>query len=389
MINVAHSHPVWLPQTQTWMHSLVQSLPDDRVRSHIYCLEAKNLDQFKVPRIHELTKASPMTHFWNRIVRKIGLKPLGVNLLGQFVEKHDINIVHSHFGQVGAHDSESLTSSGVKHATKHVVTFYGFDVSRLPLVQPSIMQDYAKMFATVDMVLCEGPFMANEVVTKLGCAKEKVFVQRLGVDLNRFEFRPRSWKPDQVLKILVAGSFREKKGIPFAIRAIGEFAKQTEVQVTIVGDATQSEASQKEKSKIVSAIDEGGLRDRVTMLGFQPHSRLTELAYEHHIFVSPSVHAADGDSEGGAPVTLIEMAAMGMPIVSSFHCDIPEVIVDGETGWLAKQRDVASLVERLETAVASHHSWGEILKAGRSRMESLFDLATQGEKLTELYEGIV
>jgi len=75
------------------------------------------------------------------------------------------------------------------------------------------------------------------------------------------------------------------------------------------------------------------------MLGFQPHAILFEEAYKNHIFLSPSVTALDGDTEGGAPVTIIEMAATGMPIISTKHCDIPEVIKDGVTGFLANERD--------------------------------------------------
>ncbi len=70
-------------------------------------------------------------------------------------------------------------------------------------------------------------------------------------------------------------------------------------------------------------------------MGYQPHSTLFAEAYRHHIFLSPSVTASTGDTEGGAPVSLIEMAATGMLIVSTTHCDIPEVIKHGVTGLLA------------------------------------------------------
>ncbi len=51
----------------------------------------------------------------------------------------------------------------------------------------------------------------------------------------------------------------------------------------------------------------------------------------HHLFLSPSVTAPDGDSEGGAPVSIIEAAATGMPVVSTTHCDIPQAVDDGVT----------------------------------------------------------
>ena len=82
----------------------------------------------------------------------------------------------------------------------------------------------------------------------------------------------------------------------------------------------------------MAVIEKHKLQSKIRMLGFQPYSVLLEEAYTHHIFLSPSVTASDGDTEGGAPVTLIEMLATGMPIVSTTHCDIPEIICKGPEG---------------------------------------------------------
>lgn len=68
------------------------------------------------------------------------------------------------------------------------------------------------------------------------------------------------------------------------------------------------------------------LEDKVRFMGYQPYEVMLGECYKHHIFISPSVASEDGDVEGGAPVTIIEMAASGMPIVSTNHCDIPYVL---------------------------------------------------------------
>lgn len=115
---------------------------------------------------------------------------------------------------------------------------------------------------------------------------------------------------------------------------------------------------------------------------------LFEEAYKHHIFISPSVTAKNGDTEGGAPVTVIEMAASGMPIVSTTHCDIPEVIEDGVTGLLAPERDVDKLVSRIQWFLKNNNSWEAMLRAGRQKSEREFDVRAQAERLGEIYEGI-
>ena len=110
-----------------------------------------------------------------------------------------------------------------------------------------------------------------------------------------------------------------------------------------------------------------------------------EEARRHHVFLSPSVTAADGDTEGGAPVSLIEMSASGMMVVSTTHCDIPGVILHGKTGWLAPERDIDALVEHLQWIVAHPGEWMEMQRAGRTYMEAEFDARRQGERLGAIY----
>ena len=80
------------------------------------------------------------------------------------------------------------------------------------------------------------------------------------------------------------------------------------------------------------------------------------------------MRGSDGETEGGAPVTLIEMSAYGMPVVSTLHCDIPEVILDNRSGFLVPERDADALAERLEFLIAHPQKWEGIGKAGRGRL---------------------
>ena len=63
--------------------------------------------------------------------------------------------------------------------------------------------------------------------------------------------------------------------------------------------------------------------------------------------IDPSVTAADGDSEGGAPTTPLEAQAIGTPIVTTRHADIPHVVPPGPGVWLCDEHDVAALADAL------------------------------------------
>lgn len=380
MLSVIHSYPEWLPQTQTWMYNQIRYLSDDIV-SHIVCETTRNLEQFRLPNIHALSEAPRVRFVWDKALRKLKLRRhLGFQV--QIAREVQARILHSHFGNIGWADLPVARLAGLKH----VVTFYGMDVQYLPQQEPVWLKRYQELFRSVDRILCEGPHMAS-CIARLGCDPAKITVQHLGVQLDEIPFQPRRWSPGEPLRILMAASFIEKKGIPYALEALGKLQGDVPLEMTLIGDARSEERSQKEKRLILETMSRLGLK--VQMLGYQPHSRLFEESYRHHVFLSPSVTSADGDTEGGAPVSLIEMAATGMLIVSSRHADIPSVIVDGETGLLADERDSEGLYQHLKWLVTHPERWDGMLLAGRAHVEREYDAAVQGERLAALYRGLV
>ena len=230
--------------------------------------------------------------------------------------------------------------------------------------------------------------MAQSLI-KMGCPENKVSIQRLGVEVNQLAYKPRTYYPDDSLRILIASSFREKKGIPYALEAIGILKeKHPKLNVTIIGDSNGTKAGEQEKKKIFDIINKYKLQPYIRLLGYQPHSVLLREAYDHHIFLTPSVTASDGDTEGGAPVTIIEMLATGMPVVSTTHCDIPQIITHGETGLLAEERDVEGLVENLQWLLNNYEKWARMTGKGRQHIETNFDASIQASRLVDLYRRV-
>lgn len=381
-ITVVHCLPSWLPLTQTWLYNQVKYLPDG-VENHVVCERTENLDQFPIQNIHSLNEKPRWLYYWERGFRK-PRRWLYSWFLVKTIRQTNANIVHSHYGFTGWASIGAIR----KTRAKHIVTYYGLDVNRLPKVDPRWNKRYLKLFENVDKILCEGPHMAQCTV-KLGCVEEKVKVHHLGVSVDDIPFRPRIWKSGEPLKILIAGSFREKKGIPYALEALGRFQHQKSIQITIIGDATPGFLiTQEEKQKIFEVLEKHKLKGKTRMLGYQPHSVLFEEAYKHHVFLSPSITASDGDTEGGAPVSIIEMLASGMPVVSTTHCDIPNVIINGETGLLTKERDVDGIVTCLCWLVEHPEMWYKMVKTGRRHIEKEFNALIQGVRLYEIYNKL-
>lgn len=136
-------------------------------------------------------------------------------------------------------------------------------------------------------------------------------------------------------------------------------------------------------------IEKNNLQSRVQMLGFQPYSVLIEHAYKNHIFLSPSVSAEDGDTEGGAPVTITEMIATGIPVISTMHCDIPEVINYGRERMLSPERAPDSLFSCIQWWLQHTDSWTNLLRHARKHIENEYDVYAQAISLGRIYRELI
>jgi colanic acid/amylovoran biosynthesis glycosyltransferase len=377
-IRVVHNFPIWLPQTQTWMYNQVKYLPDS-VEVHVVCEDTQNLDQFSLPNIHCLKDVSNIRFYWEKALRKFKLR-LRTNFLATVAAQTGSSIIHTHFGDNGWTYLKSVQKTG----NKHIVTFYGYDVNMLPSQDKRWLDRYQELFVQADAFLFEGPHMAKQLV-QIGCPEEKAIVHHLGVEVDAIQYRPRYWKIGEPLRVLIAAAFREKKGIPYALEALAKLQQSVPMVITIIGDANTEQRNQKEKRRILEILEKSGLKSKTRLLGYQPSTVLFDEAYKHHVFLSPSVTASDGDTEGGAPVSIIEM----MATVSTSHCDIPEVLHYGREDWLVGERDVDGLADRIMWLVDNSKEWEKMLAIGRAHVENEYDARLQGTRLAQIYQDIL
>ncbi len=381
MLTIVHGMPVWLPRTQPWVYWQILGLPAERIRAEVVCERRENGSEFPYDHVQCAEQRALLTDLLDRAIRRLGVRS-HLRHLPTSIRGMGANALHSHFGDVGWRYMEAARCAGVPH----VVTFYGYDVN-LPKVDPVWSDRFHRLFETVSLVLCEGVHM-GQCLVKLGCPPAKVAIQHLGVPLDKIPYRPRTRSRDEPMRVLIAATFTEKKGIPFALEALARIASDVRIQITIIGDARPLEEGRREKGRILRLLDETGLERSTRMLGYQPYGVLLREAYEHHVFLSPSVTASDGNTEGGAPVSLIDMAASGLPIVSSRHCDIPEIVLDGKTGLLADERDVDELASHLLALAKEPQRAHDLAMAARRHVEREYDARIQGARLASHYERI-
>ena len=84
----------------------------------------------------------------------------------------------------------------------------------------------------------------------------------------------------------------------------------------------------------------------------------------------------------------MEAMALGLPIVSTRHSGIPELVKDGFSGFLVAERDVDALADRLSHLVEHPEIWPEVGGAGRAFVEANYNIDKLNDRLIEIYQSL-
>src|ERR1700722_12708493 len=129
------------------------------------------------------------------------------------------------------------------------------------------------------------------------------------------------------------------------------------------------------------------LNGRCQFRGIQPAAIIREALRSARVFCVPSVRAANGDSEG-LGIVFAEAQAMGVPVVSTAHGGIPEVVEDRLTGLLVPERDYEALADALSLLLDDEDLWQRLHRGAQQRVEQYFDLKTQTALLEKTYNEV-
>ncbi len=286
------------------------------------------------------------------------------------------DLVHCHFGPVGLR---------YRFAAEHwrvplVVSFYGHDFSGYPrLAGPRC---YDPLFRAADGVIALSPYSARRLEA-LGCPPERLHMLALGVDTRSFAFVDRTDRPAEgPLHVLSVARLTEKKGIEHGIRAVAQLTEAgRDVQYDVIGDGPLRE-------HLGSLVRQLNMESRVRFHGAQAEPYVRTAMARADAFLLPSITAADGDEEG-TPTVLEEAASSGLPVVSTFHSGIPDIVTHGETGLLVPEGDVGALatqIRRLADDPALRYRLGS---AARRRAEREFDIDVLSGALERLYAEVL
>jgi colanic acid/amylovoran biosynthesis glycosyltransferase len=242
------------------------------------------------------------------------------------------------------------------------------------------------------MFIVEGEHICDTVAAR-GCPREKIRVIKLGIDIARIDANTSKngiltntskmdvySNNDNKIRLLFTGLNREKKGAIYAARAFAKASLSTNanLELHLLGDGIY-------RKPVEKILNDAGVMKNTIFHGMKPVAEYLNLLKHIDIALAPSVHAADGDTEGGAPVVVIEALCAGIPIVGSTHCDIPNIVSHGSTGLLSAERDIDALAKDIITLAENPALRFEMGNRGAKYARAEHDITKQVEKITGVY----
>jgi colanic acid/amylovoran biosynthesis glycosyltransferase len=297
-------------------------------------------------------------------------------LVSPFVNS-DFDIIHCFFGPTGIFGVKLKEICCLK--SKIVTSFHGYDISRY--LNSRGFHSYNHLFEKGDIFLPVCSFFKKRLI-ELGCKKNKIIVHRTGIDLQKFKFSKKTSIEGKVISIISIGRLVEKKGFLNGIMAINKVLKKyPDIQYAIYGEGRL-------KIEILKLIEELNLSNKIKIMGYKNSDEIIKAIRGSDILIAPSMIARDGDCEG-IPNALKEAMAVGVPVISTYHGGINELITDKYSGFLVPERDIDSLAEKICFVIQNYEKINEIIMNARKMVDKYYDIKKLNLKQQGIYLNLI
>lgn len=305
----------------------------------------------------------PVLSFPTRIVHKIlrmvwhaGIQREATAAYVKAFKGHGAEAVVAEYGPTGTRVVDACRRLGIPL----IVHFHGFDASVRSLLE-QYAGAYRTMFGSAAAIVAVSQAMRARLIA-LGAPAEKVHYNPCGVDCRAFSGASPADAPPVFVSV---GRFVDKKAPHLTLAAFAElFGFEPGARLRMIGDGPLLAECRDLAGRL-------GIGDAVSFLGVQAPDIVQKEMRGARAFVQHSVEAANGDCEG-TPVGILEAGASGLPVVSTRHGGIPDVVIEKETGFLVDEGDVSGMAAHMLALVRSPELAGRMGRAARARIEHHF-----------------
>jgi glycosyltransferase involved in cell wall biosynthesis len=259
-------------------------------------------------------------------------------------------------------------------------------MARVPLIIRSrhIDVDYGvRFFAQLGFawiphhVLTTSDQITKKLAEEAGLEKDRITCVPTGIDLDQFspgtggKMRAELGIDLETPLVGMISVLRSWKGHDHFLQAAARLKKRRPAVKFVIAGEGPSRSAIEEKIRAL------GLQGEVLMLGHRED--VQEILRALGVLVLPST------AHEGVPQIILQAQAVGCPVVGTRVGGIPEVVEDGETGWLVPPGDSDSLAHAIEDAIGDRIEAERRVSQARQRVLRCASLDAMGERLLELY----
>jgi glycosyltransferase involved in cell wall biosynthesis len=230
-----------------------------------------------------------------------------------------------------------------------------------------------------DAVICNSSFTRRWVLNSTRPKYCKIVP--MGVDTDRFV--PPAEREQKEKKIVFSmGRMIPLKGLKYLILALAQLQeRKKDLHLLLAGDGP-------DRRELEDLVKEQGLKASITFLGRIPNEKAVEYLHQADCFVLPSIIDEQGNTEG-LGVVLLEAMACKVPCIGSKVGGIPDVIRDGENGFLVEERDVQALADKIGLLTQDNGLCRKMGKQAREFVVDNFDWKGQAGNLLQVYNNLI
>jgi glycosyltransferase involved in cell wall biosynthesis len=203
----------------------------------------------------------------------------------------------------------------------------------------------------------------------------KVQIVHCGLEREFYEDAPSRVSGE--MRLVCVGRLCEQKGQLLLLRALGlVVSRGVLLDLVLAGDGEL-------RSEIETLVDQLGLRDRVRITGWIGSHEVRHEILAARALVLPSFAE-------GLPVVIMEAMALRRPVITTFVAGIPELVRDGQDGWLVPAGDVDSLSRAIEAcALTEPEALAHMGESARQRVLERHAVDIEAAKLASLFAGTI
>ncbi len=304
-------------------------------------------------------------------LKYIGLSKFSSAEIGFFrsLKKKEPDVVLAEYAVCGAEILEVVRALQIPL----VIHCHGFDVSRYKIVE-KYKDRYIEAFEYASSVIGVSSKMC-QMLEELGCPKEKIVYTCYGPNADFLNLVP-DYSGGYALAV---GRFVEKKSPLLTLKAFAKVIKvHPDAKLEFVGDGDLLD-----KSKRLAV--ELNIDHAVTFNGSVDAASVKMKMQSALFFVQHSVRSSDGDMEG-TPVAILEAQAAGLPVVSTRHAGIPDVVIENVTGYLVEELDVEGMIQAMLKLFGNKDQCIQMGAEARKRIKSHFTIENHISTLQKVLE---